>query len=194
MERAPSRTRTKEITREAFEHLLARLDPDRERAGEKYEALRQRLIKFFVWWGSEFPEDHADQTFDRVLRKIVEGEQIEDINKYVGGVARRLYSEHVKERVRNRNALKSLPSFENSSKEEVLKQARLECYEECLRQLPKPSHDLVFKYYREHADQRQIMADEMGIPVSLLRVRAFRIRKELKTCLSECLRRRDVEM
>jgi len=33
------------LTQEAFDRLLGWLDPDRESAGEKYEAIRLRLIK-----------------------------------------------------------------------------------------------------------------------------------------------------
>src|ERR671938_30866 len=61
------------LTAEAFTKLLARLDPDRERAGEKYEELRRTLVKFFEWRGAPFPEDQADETFNRVARKLDEG-------------------------------------------------------------------------------------------------------------------------
>jgi hypothetical protein len=39
------------LTREAFERLLAWLDPDRERAGQKYEKIRQKLVNspYAVW-------------------------------------------------------------------------------------------------------------------------------------------------
>ena len=36
------------VTPAAFEGLLQQLDPDRERAGERYEQIRQKLTKFFV--------------------------------------------------------------------------------------------------------------------------------------------------
>jgi len=52
-----------------FEVLLQRLDSDRECAGEKYEDIRRKLIRFFRW-NDCFPgDDLADQTFDRVAQK-----------------------------------------------------------------------------------------------------------------------------
>ena len=67
------------LTAEAFAKLLACLDPDAETAGEKYEAIRQKLVKFFDWRGAHFPEDCADETLNRVTRKIDEGDVIQDV-------------------------------------------------------------------------------------------------------------------
>jgi hypothetical protein len=36
------------LTEEAFAKLLAYLDPDKERAGERYETLRLTLVKFLA--------------------------------------------------------------------------------------------------------------------------------------------------
>src|SRR2546421_3106679 len=76
------------LTGEAFSKLLAHLDPDGERAGEKYEDLRRTLIKFFEWRGAPFPEDHADETFNRVARKLNEGIEIKNVGGYCYEVAR----------------------------------------------------------------------------------------------------------
>ena len=57
----------------AFQRLLARLDADPARAGERYEDLRRTLVRFFEWRGAPFPDDHADETFDRVARRLDEG-------------------------------------------------------------------------------------------------------------------------
>ena len=58
------------LTEEAFARLLARLDPDAEKAGEKYRALHQKLVKFFDWHGARYPEEGADETLNRVARKV----------------------------------------------------------------------------------------------------------------------------
>jgi len=46
-----------ELSEEAFAKFLACLDPDPTRAGEKYESLREALVKFLDWWGALFPEE-----------------------------------------------------------------------------------------------------------------------------------------
>src|SRR5436305_9402910 len=76
------------LTGEAFSKLLARLDADRERAGEKYEDLRHTLIKFFEWRGAPSPEDHADETLNRIARKLDEGVEIKSVGGYCREVAR----------------------------------------------------------------------------------------------------------
>lgn len=51
---------------ERFDNLLRLLDLDRDVAGDKYERLRRKLIKFFEWNACFPAEDLADETFDRV--------------------------------------------------------------------------------------------------------------------------------
>ena len=63
-------------TRNALDKLLARFDPDRQRAGERYEAFRRRLLFLFTLWRCPEPEEQADETFDRVARRVDEGAEI----------------------------------------------------------------------------------------------------------------------
>jgi hypothetical protein len=77
-----------ELTGEAFAKFLACLDHDPARAGEKYEALREALVKFLDWRGARFPEELFDETLNRVTRKLEDGETIRDAPTYCHGVAR----------------------------------------------------------------------------------------------------------
>ncbi|MFL6230009.1 MAG: hypothetical protein ACJ741_14655, partial [Pyrinomonadaceae bacterium] len=58
------------LTRDAFEGLLTWLDSDREQAGKKYEDIRSSLIKIFTWRGVAEAEELADETINRVARKV----------------------------------------------------------------------------------------------------------------------------
>ncbi len=66
------------LSKSSFDQFLANLDSDQNRAGQKYEALRQRLVKFFEWRACSYAEELADETIDRVVRKIDLGEEIKD--------------------------------------------------------------------------------------------------------------------
>src|SRR5512147_2505802 len=88
---APRRKWT--LTQEAFDQLLAALGEDRERAGETYLEIRSNLVRFFEWRGCPLPEDHADETFNRVAKRILEGEEILNPMSYCLGVARMLLLE-----------------------------------------------------------------------------------------------------
>jgi hypothetical protein len=64
----------------AFEKLLAWLDADRNRAGERYESLRKKLILFFK--RRNIPaEEYADKVFDRIADMLEKGKVIPTENR-----------------------------------------------------------------------------------------------------------------
>src|SRR5262245_15491467 len=87
--------------------LLAALAADRVLAAQRYLELRGRLVRFFAWRQVSTPEDLADETLDRVCRRLADGVRIEaeDPALYVHGVARNVLREHW---VRERNAPEAL--------------------------------------------------------------------------------------
>jgi hypothetical protein len=80
------------LSREAFDAFLAWLDPDRDRAGEKYEEIRRELIKDFVHRECFDPEALADEAINQVIRKLPEiaGTYTGDPASYVYAVAQGL--------------------------------------------------------------------------------------------------------
>src|SRR5258707_3559667 len=96
------------LTANAFAKLLNRLDADRERAGEKYEDLRRTLNRFFEWRGAPFPEEHADETFNRVARKLDEGVEIKNFGGYCYEVARLVCLESTKGHDSKRASLEAI--------------------------------------------------------------------------------------
>src|SRR5689334_14813966 len=81
MDPAPS------LTAAGFARLLAQLDPDPDRAALAYEHLRHALLRFFDWHGIWPPEDCADRTIDRLIRKL-DDTVIVDLHNYAYGIAR----------------------------------------------------------------------------------------------------------
>src|SRR5712692_7631031 len=84
------------LTAKILAKLLDGLDADWERAGKKYEDLRRTLIRFFEWRGAPFPDDHTDETFNRVARRLDEGVEIKNMGGYCYEVARRVCLETLK--------------------------------------------------------------------------------------------------
>jgi DNA-directed RNA polymerase specialized sigma24 family protein len=181
------------LSKDALDKLLLHLDRDRERAGEKYETLRRGLIKFFEWRGCAFPEDHADDTIDRVARKIIQGEEIRNVYSYTSGVARFVFLEMVKEREKQQIALRHLPS-EQMPEEIPDDEARVECLRRCLQALPAESSQLVMDYYRDEGrnkiDLRKKLAQQHDISAQTLRMRLQRLRTKLEECVADCLNSR----
>lgn len=191
-----SRTeRLQGLTPEGFEALLSQLDPDRDRAGELYETIRHKLVRLFEWRGCASPEDLADETINRVARRLGEGVELRsnDPYGYFCGVAHLVYKELLRRASREQRALASgdwPPVYEEEEPSDV----RLDCLRRCLAQLPPDQRDLILRYYHGKSDQgegnirnRQELARESGIEMNALRIRVHRVRRKLESCVQACL-------
>lgn len=154
--------------------------------GEVYEGVRARLVGFFRWRGAVDPEGYADRVFDRVASKLAAGEAITARNPaaYLLAVARYIHLEGKKEEARLRVAAEASPSAE------PVDEAPYEALEACLAELHPSQRALVLRYHagsgRGRIDGRQAIADELGISLTGLRMRVFRIRQRLERCLRRC--------
>lgn len=180
------------LTQAAFDKLLARLDDDRERAGEKYEQLRLKLVKFFDYRGSLAPDEHADETLNRVTRKIDEGEAIENLQAYCYGTARLFFLDVLKER--KKVPLEDAPElFQEAGFDHGEDEADLQfkCFDGCLQKLPAENRELILGYYedekRDKIDKRKNLAERFGLELNALRIRTCRIRTKLETCVADCM-------
>ena len=177
------------LTQEALDAFLAYLDADRARAGEKYETIRRKLISFFRARGCVEPEESADETIDRVIRRFAEG-AIKDLMPFVLGVARHVASE-VHKRCRP-EALPvepaALPRAEDGEGEE----RRWTCLERGLLRLERKDRELMLGYYRHEKslkiENKRGMAKALGISTGALRVRACRVRGQLERWVAECMK------
>jgi DNA-directed RNA polymerase specialized sigma24 family protein len=173
------------LTANSFEGLLFWLDPDRERAGDKYEQVRFKLIKIFARRGCLTPDELADETIDRVSRKIPEiiSSYSGDRNLYFYGVAKNVYREYLK----NPPLPQSLTEPVQSEQNEL----RHQCLEKCLATLVKPNREFILRYYQgdesERIDGRKKLAESLGVAIEALRMRAHRIKSLLQKCVRECV-------
>jgi DNA-directed RNA polymerase specialized sigma24 family protein len=181
------------LTREDLEALLASLDPDPERAGERYEEIRRRLIRLFEWRLCDSPEDLADETINRVARQLRAGLVLRsDPYAYFCGVARLLTLEEGRREVRKRRALELGERPPASHPEEEEPDPRLEHLHHCLQVLSRDQQQLVLRY---HQDEQRIQArkqlcQELGIEMNALRIRVHRLRRKIETCIEERLQGR----
>lgn len=193
MEPLPRKKKDWVLTAQSLAGLLHLLDEDTERAGERYEILRRKLVKFFQWRGSLSPEELADETLNRLARKIGEGETIRNLSGYIGGMARLVWLEALKEQERARNAFEELQATHNQPSQSDL--PRVECFDHCLETLPAESRDLILDYYRDtragKIELRKQLAEKIGVPLNALRIRAHRIRVQLEKCVADCIKKNE---
>jgi len=184
------------LTSEAFECLLVAFDADRESAAHKYEIMRRKLTEFFEARGTEAPPDYADETINRVARRITEGEEIKDLNSYFYGVARLVWLEFLRSRDKESTPLELAPNpiAVNTAEVEAErreKEQRLTCLESCLSKLPPANRNLIVEYYREEQglkiDTRKRQAAMLNTTINGLRLRASRIRADLAKCVHGCV-------
>jgi len=191
---APTSARRKwTLTQEAFDKLLAALDFDRENAGKKYLDIRNNLLRFFEWRGCPFPEEHADETINRVAKRVSDGEEILNPNGYFLGAARMLLLEIHKQQARERQAFSELAREDEAGHKFEELEPRVECLERCLAGLSAENRDLILQYYQGEKSakiqNRRKLTERFKVPINTLRMRALRLREKLQDCVEDCLQK-----
>ena len=181
-----------DLNPQAFEKMLDWLDKDREVAGQKYEAIRLRLIKVLKYRGCCEAEEIADEVFDRVARKadsIAENYQ-GDPARYFLNVANKIYLEYRRKPVSVELPANFAEQSGNSATEEDF-QPQYECLKKCLANLPATKREFIVGYYKGDKKAKLInrkrLAEIAGVEFSNLHTRAFRLRAALQKCVLDCL-------
>lgn len=173
--------------------LLKWLDGNREIAGQKYEKIRQRLIRIFLGRGCSEAEALADETIDRVTHRLPQlvADYVGEPPLYFYGVANKIHLEWLRKQKKISSLLlQRLPETDNHAETES-ETAKYECLETCLAVLPDEQRRLIVEYYRNEKsakiETRRKLAEKDGISVNTLQVKMFRIRARLKGCLQKCI-------
>lgn len=183
------------LTQQAFDKLLNAFSEDREEAGAKYELARRKLVRFFEWRSIESADEQADETLNRVARRLDEGQTIDNLMAYILAVAKLVWMEVIKTRQRAPIEIDDPETtFQPVVAQDVEPDARLECLDRCLDSIPGENRKLIIDYYQEERrlkiELRQELADRLQIPLNALRIRAHRIRLSLEKCITNCLQAR----
>src|SRR5262245_3587280 len=180
-----SARKLRELDRQDFDRLLRWLDPDRERAGAIYEKIRWRLIAVLAARGCAAAEELADETIDRVSRRVADIQETYagDPAIYFLGVMNNVHHEFLKR--------PSMPRLVPGTTDgNATEQIHL-CLDRCLDRLAPHARQLIEQYYAEEKQAkislRRLIARQMGVSAGNLRLRALRIRARLQECINQCL-------
>jgi DNA-directed RNA polymerase specialized sigma24 family protein len=170
------------IDQTAFDHMLLWLNPDREKAAQKYEAIRTRLIEIFA--SRRFPDAEllADTTIDRVITKVSKVAEgwVGDPVYYFLAVAKKIILEASKPPPR---------AFVPPEQEPDELEREDRCLERCMSsRLPEDDRKLILEYVNGDKRQRQEQARKLGISPNALRIRVCQIKKILRPCVEDCLK------
>jgi hypothetical protein len=177
------------LTPEAFGKFLRWLSVDDELAVREYQTIRAKLIRFFVHKGCTHADDLFDKTVDIVVGKIESCEQYSNPLAYCYGVARNVWYQDTRERKPTVMDVDVAPLEHPDPK---VRELELQCLERCLSQMPPGDRDIVVRYHagqgRNKIHARSLLADGVG-GANALRIKMYRIRKELRICVVACTKR-----
>jgi len=189
-----SRVRNKwTLDNQALEAFLNYLDSNRDRAGERYETIRQMLLSFFQGRGCGGAEDLVDVTIDHIIRRI---DDIHDLPKFTLGVARKVALQFFRQPEQARAVpLADIGELsdptETDPKRELEVDRRLRCIEKCISSLSPGERELVTEWFifdkGQKIENKRKLAGLRGISRETLRVRACRARKRLRELVDKCL-------
>jgi RNA polymerase sigma factor (sigma-70 family) len=183
-------------SRENFDTLLRWIAADdKERAVTRFLQIRKALVKMFECRSCIDAEDLADETVDRVLKKLpdISSGYSGDPALYFYGVAKNVFHEYTR-RPRTAELHDGIPIPD--AKNDIY-EADHACLDKCLGELEARERSLIIRYY-SYANpsvksfERKKLADEHGYSITNLRIRAYRIRAKLQECLQECIGSREL--
>ena len=177
------------VTPEAFGKFLRWLSEDDEQAAREYLQIRKKLIRYFINKGCDDPDSLFDETVDITVGKIEMCAECPIPLAYCYGVARNVWRQHRFDR-KPVPLDQELASSENPALE--IQEQEMKCLERCLSQLSPGDRDIVTRYYEGQASAkieiRRLLGAEHG-GQNALRIRTCRIRRDLGTCVVECIKR-----
>lgn len=169
---------------------------DPESSGEFFEHLRKKLIYYFQARRCEDPEDLAQETLARVMRKLGEQVKVDDITRYSYGVAKNVRLEHLRQKERERAIFDEQQEQAGAATTDEVstddKEQRLKCMEKCAADLSEGERRLMADYTngkgRDRQERRRRMAEELDISLVALRLRIFSLRSRLRECFEKCMK------
>lgn len=194
-----------ELNQVGFERLLALLDTQED----ALDQLRERLDFYFEQ--NRVPRADADmltdETISRVTQKLAgdgaedQPETIRSPRGFCVGFARNVLREFWRARERGNIDLAQLPpsqtpsldpgKLEREHEESLLQRQRLACMRQCLGSLPARDHELIIQNCT--VEDRGELAGRLGLSINALRIRVSRVRKALKACLANCLKKSEMK-
>lgn len=183
------------LTEEAFAHLLRWLDAGVDSHGESYLSMRSRLVTYFDRKNCTNPDDLADEVLNRVGRRLEEEGHIntEAPAKYCYTIARFVFMEQLRSPAGREVPIEGVDvrAQDDGLEEARSHEAALECLEQCSGSLDDRQRATIIRYYSGEKGmkiaERRRLAEELGVSLNALGIRAFRIREKLETCVTKCL-------
>ncbi|HKX32867.1 MAG TPA: hypothetical protein VJ302_34615, partial [Blastocatellia bacterium] len=135
---------------EDWEYFLGCLNSDPDLAAQDYEAIRQKLIRYFTGRRCADPESLTDQTIDRAARLApsLDGNFRDNPIRYCYGIARYIHKEYLRQSVKTDGGQLSgdeLDPYQAASAWDLEVTER--CLSDCLQRLDARKREMFVCYY-----------------------------------------------
>lgn len=201
-----SRSRLKQdwiLSAESLQRFLEWLDAGAGTPGERYLDMRRRLADYFDRKQCLRADELADETLNRVARRLEEEGAIHAIApaQYCYVVARFVFFEYLRrgdhgavpyDEATSPGA--TSPALQVADERETETEdgaRRFKCLEQCLDKLPAADRSLILGYYngerRLKLERRRELAARFCLTPNALAIRACRIRSKLEDCVGGCV-------
>ena len=178
--------------------FLKRLDPSEPNGGRKYKELLSRMVAFFERKDCSGPDGWAAEVVYRAGRKMAT-EEIEDLERYCGGIAKMLVKEVNKEQKRttfiadlSEEKQDIADPSQDEIEEKIDRDRMVDCVRRCIAALNLESQSLVIQYYDSYSGEqiklRSELAEKIGLTAGALRKHMSDLRKKLEPCAAKCVR------
>ena len=154
--------------------------------------MRRRLVWYFAHKKCLAADELADETLNRVSRRLEEEGAIVDTApaRYCYIVAKFVFLEYLRRKDLQQASLAEMSDPPGIDVTVEAQERSLDCLEGCLQQLEPNERALILDYYR--GDQgvkilgRRELASRLGVTANALSIRACRIRDRLEACVNAC--------
>lgn len=189
-----------EVAKENFDKLLDWLSRDRDEAGERFEQIRGGLIRYFHLKGCHEPELLADESMNRVIKRI------NDLDLMTGashtsvfyGFANKVFLEYLRTEKRRTIQLNDAFDLVFVGSAKLSADMAIDCLRECVNDLNFLDGKLIIEYYSEDkqakVEARREIAVQNEMAMGTLHTRVHRIKGALRPCVEKCMSKKNIKI
>jgi hypothetical protein len=158
--------------------------------------MRRRLVAYFERKRCLHPDDLADETLNRVARRLEEQGTITDTPpaRYCYIVAKFVLLEYLRDpdtrKIQYRDGHDRASDAASEESDAGDRERVYACLDRCLQALDHVERHLILEYYRGDQrgkiERRRQLAADLKLTANALAIRACRIRDKLEQCVSAC--------
>ena len=179
-----------------FERCLRALHLDREQASQLYLDLYRRVVTYLESNHCLDANSCADVVMDRFC-EIASKESVSNPRSLLFSIAWHVLREYWRNQKRETEAARQLQAEligerESQADESGMDSVKSDCRKRCLARMPAKDRTLVKRYNEPDGQEklyttRKKLANELGVTLSELRKRVFKIRNTLRDCYMRCV-------